>query len=86
MSQETKQLYEFGRFTLDVEESRLLRDGQPVSLKPKVLETLLVLVENTGHIQVKGRLPQASPISIGDGCPEHANLAPSIHFQRQVEP
>lgn len=35
-----KELYEFGRFTLDVAESRPLRDGQPLPLKPKVLETL----------------------------------------------
>ena len=48
-----KELYEFGSFTLDVAESRLLRDGRPVPLKPKVLETLLVLVENPGHVMDK---------------------------------
>ena len=40
-----KELYEFGRFTLDVREGRLLCDGQPIPLKPKVLETLVALGE-----------------------------------------
>ena len=53
MRQETKQLYDFGRITLDVEEGRLLREGRPIPLKPNVLETLLVLVENTGHVMDK---------------------------------
>ena len=34
----------------------LFRDGQPVALPPKDLETLLVLVENAGHIVEKGEL------------------------------
>ena len=34
----------------------MLRDGQPVTLPPKDLETLLVLVENAGHIVEKEEL------------------------------
>jgi len=34
----------------------LLRDGQPLTLPPKDLETLLVLVENAGHIVEKEEL------------------------------
>ncbi len=71
MGQKTKQLYEFGSFTLDVEESRLLRNGQPVPLKPKVFETLLVLVENTGHVMDKeGLMERLWP----DSYVEEANL------------
>lgn len=49
-------LYDFGRFRLDGTERVLLRDGQPVALPPKDLETLLVLVENRGHIVEKEEL------------------------------
>src|SRR5581483_5700838 len=51
-----KHLHRFGSYTLDAEERVLFRDGQPVSLPPKDLETLLVLVENAGHIVEKGEL------------------------------
>jgi DNA-binding winged helix-turn-helix (wHTH) protein len=37
------QVYEFGPFLLDVRERRLLRDGRPVQLRAKVLDTLRVL-------------------------------------------
>ncbi len=81
MSQETKQSYEFGRFTLDVEEGRLLRDGQPVPLKPKVLETLQVLVENTGHVMDKeGLMKRLWP----DSYVEEANLAVNISQLRKA--
>ena len=48
--------YEFGPFRLDVAERRLLRDGKPVSLAPKVLDTLLALVENSGRLVEKNEL------------------------------
>src|SRR2546430_4032637 len=35
---------------------RLLRDALPVPLKPKVFETLLVLVENGAHVMTKDEL------------------------------
>lgn len=81
MSQETKQLYEFGRFTLDVEEGRLLRDGQPVPLKPKVFETLLVLVENTGHVMDKeGLMKRLWP----DSHVEESNLTVNVSQLRKA--
>lgn len=54
----TKHLYRFGSYTLDVDERVLFRDGQPVPLPPKDLETLLVLLENAGHIVEKEELLQ----------------------------
>ena len=56
MPLKTKHLYGFGPYRLDANERVLLRDGQPVSLPPKDLETLLVLVENAGHIVEKEEL------------------------------
>lgn len=56
MHKQSKPLYEFGPFHLDVNERLLLRDGRIVSLPPKVFETLLVLVENNGRILGKDEL------------------------------
>src|SRR5580765_2865642 len=81
MSQQTKHLYEFGNFTLDVEESRLLRDGLPVPLKPKVLETLFVLVESSGHVIDKKELMQRL---WPDSFVEEANLAVNISQLRKA--
>lgn len=39
-------IYEFGNFRLDPAARRLFRDGQIVTLTPKVFELLLVLVES----------------------------------------
>ena len=50
MERITKRLYEFGPFRLDLQESALLRDCKPIYLKPKIFETLLLLVENRGRV------------------------------------
>lgn len=49
-------VYEFGPFRLEVDEWRLLRNGIPISLTPKVLETLVLLVENSGKMVHKDEL------------------------------
>lgn len=59
MSKQAKHLYEFGRFRLDATERVLLRDGEPVALTPKAIETLIVLVESSGHIVEKDELMKA---------------------------
>jgi DNA-binding winged helix-turn-helix (wHTH) protein/TolB-like protein/Flp pilus assembly protein TadD len=53
---ERKLLYEFGSFRIDVTEGRLLRGKNVVALTPKVFETLLVLVENSGRTLSKDEL------------------------------
>jgi Tol biopolymer transport system component/DNA-binding winged helix-turn-helix (wHTH) protein len=55
MSRETKR-FEFGVYILDAEEKVLLRDGKSVQIPPKVLELLLILVENHGHVVEKEAL------------------------------
>ena len=77
----TKRLYEFGPFRLDTEESLLLRDGKPVYLKPKVLETLIVLVENRGRILTKEALMQRL---WQDSFVEEANLTVNISQIRKA--
>lgn len=56
MSEKRAILYEFGPFRLDASEHLLLRDARPISLSPKVFETLLVLVEHGGHVLCKDEL------------------------------
>ncbi|HET9794264.1 MAG TPA: tetratricopeptide repeat protein, partial [Thermoanaerobaculia bacterium] len=49
-------VYEFGPFRLEGRERRLWNGGSAVALPPKVFDTLVLLVENTGHIVTKGEL------------------------------
>src|SRR5688500_8049284 len=48
--------YRFGEFTVDADQRVLLRHGKPLLLAPKVLETLLTLVQNGGRIIEKEEL------------------------------
>jgi len=74
-------LYEFGPFTLDAAEQLLLRDGQPVALKPKIFDLLLVLVQNSGHVVHKNELmSRVWP----DTVVEENNLTVSIFVLRKA--
>lgn len=53
---ETKTFYEFGPFRLDTEDRLLSRGSQPVPLPPKLIDTLLVLVEHRGHLVEKDEI------------------------------
>jgi eukaryotic-like serine/threonine-protein kinase len=81
MSKQFNQLYEFGEFQLDVAE-RLLRHGERlVPLTPKAFETLLVLVQSSGHLVEKDELmDQVWP----DAVVEEANLARNIWTLRKA--
>src|SRR5262245_548395 len=50
--------YEFGPFRLDVRQRLQLREGQPISLPPRAMDTLLVLIESCGQILSKDELMQ----------------------------
>jgi len=54
--QKTKHFFEFGRFRLDPVEKVLFADGQPVPLTLKAFETLLALLEASGHVLEKDEL------------------------------
>src|SRR5262245_41196573 len=56
MSSLINQLYRFGDFTLDTDQRVLLRLGKPLPLTPKVFDTLLILVENSGRVIKKDEL------------------------------
>ena len=48
MSAPEKPIYRFGEFELDPDERRLIAHGAPVTLTPKVFDTLVLLVERAG--------------------------------------
>src|SRR5215467_6834116 len=78
---EAKHFYEFGPFRLDPVERLLLRDKQPVSLPPKTFDTLLLLVENSGHLLSKDELLKR----LWPGTfVEEANLAQNISAARRA--
>ena len=54
MNQRALHYYEFGPFQLNATERLLQRGSDVVPLTPKVFDTLLVLVENCGHV-LEGR-------------------------------
>ena len=81
MHQKTKQFYVFGPFSLDASSRLLLRDGQPVSLPPKAVETLIVLVENAGQLVDKDELmKKVWP----DTFVEEGNLTKNIFVLRKA--
>ncbi len=49
-------VWEFGPFRLDESERLLEREGTPVALTPKVFDTLVALVERSGHLVDKDEL------------------------------
>jgi len=55
MDKKERRLYEFDRFCLDASERILLCDQQEAPLTPKVFETLLLLVERSGHVSDQTR-------------------------------
>jgi DNA-binding winged helix-turn-helix (wHTH) protein/TolB-like protein/Tfp pilus assembly protein PilF len=81
MSQEIKRSYEFGPFRIDTVNRLLLRGGEPVPLKAKAVETLLVLVESKGQVLEKDDLMQAL---WPDSFVEEANLTQNIYMLRKA--
>ena len=58
MSRKEQCLYQFSSFELDLWERHLVRDQEVIPLSPKVFDTLVLLVENSGHILDKDELLQ----------------------------
>ena len=81
MSQPTKHLYEFGTFRLDAGERLLLRNGEIVSLTPKVFDLLLALVEHQGHLLGKEELLK---FVWPDTFVEEANISWNVSYLRKA--
>jgi len=81
MSASDKRSYEFDSFRLEAAEYVLLRDGEVVPLTPKVFETLLVLVQNSGHVVDKNELYKQV---WQDAFVEETNLTKNISILRKI--
>ena len=73
--------YEFGPFSLDAGKRLLLRAGEPVPMAPKVLETLLVLIENRERVLSKDELLSRV---WGDTSVEEGGLTRNISVLRKA--
>ncbi len=81
MFKQPRHLFEFGRFRLDRTERFLFQDGAAVPLSPRLFDTLLVLVENRGHVVQKNDLMQKV---WNDVAVEENNLTQSISALRKI--
>src|SRR5450432_2393350 len=77
----TSPYFRFGTFILDSRKRLLLKGGRPVALGPRVVETLVVLVENAGILVTKDALMERI---WPDRCVEEGNLTQNIYRLRQV--
>src|SRR5215469_3895388 len=81
MSLIEKEIYEFGPFSLDPAQRVISRDGTPLSLTPKVFDTLVCLVRNQGRLLTKDELlKEIWP----DTFVEEVNLAVNISTLRKA--
>lgn len=81
MNQPARRFYLFDGFRVDAEERLLFKDNREVPLTPKVFDTLLVLLENSGHVLTKKELmQQVWP----DSFVEENNLAQNISILRKA--
>ena len=80
-SRQAHHFYEFGPFRLDVTEQLLLRDGTVIPITPKAFETLIALVEQSGHLVAKEELMKRL---WPDTFVEEVNLAHNISLLRRA--
>ena len=76
-----KQIYEFDDFLLDLEQKRLMRNGQPVALQPKVFDLLVFFAERNGELVSRDELMQAV---WSDTFVEESNLRFCVHALRKA--
>lgn len=74
-------IFEFGPFRLDSVERLLLCQGQPIPLPPKVFETLLVLLQRSGHVVEKDEFMK---LVWSDSFVEESNLSQNIFMLRKI--
>jgi pimeloyl-ACP methyl ester carboxylesterase/DNA-binding winged helix-turn-helix (wHTH) protein len=75
------QVFEFGPYRLEIEEQRLLLEGQPVRLRAKVFDTLVELVRDAGSLLTREELIQAV---WPDAVVEESNLSHNISALRRT--
>lgn len=73
--------FEFGEFTLDAREKVLSRGGKPLSVTPKAINLLLILLENHGHLVERNDLMRAV---WADSFVEEANITFTVGLLRKA--
>ncbi|MEK6333679.1 MAG: winged helix-turn-helix domain-containing protein [Acidobacteriota bacterium] len=81
MNKEALRYYEFGPFCLNVTERLLHRNADVIPLTPKLVDTLVVLVENRGHVLTKDELMQSL---WPDSFVEESSLTQNISLLRKA--
>ena len=81
MAKRARQFFEFGQFRLDVERARLIRDGEIVSLPPKAISLLLILLQHVGRAVEKEELIETL---WPDTVVEDSNLTQTVHLLRKA--
>jgi Tol biopolymer transport system component/DNA-binding winged helix-turn-helix (wHTH) protein len=81
MSKQNKRIFEFGPFSIYTLNRQLVRDGEVVPLKAKAVDTLLLLIENSGDVVEKDDLMLAL---WPDSFVEEANLTQNIYTLRKA--
>lgn len=81
MGKRAEFFYEFGSFRIDPAERLLLREGRIIPLTPKAYETLLALVENSGHVMEKDDLIERI---WPDSFVEEGSLARNVSHLRKL--
>jgi pimeloyl-ACP methyl ester carboxylesterase len=81
MNRPGRRFYLFDGFRVDAHERLLFKENREIPLTPKVFDTLLVLLENSGHVLTKKELmQQVWP----DSFVEENNLAQNISILRKA--
>ena len=81
MNRPSTALYEFGSFRLNPQERTLLEGDERVELPPRVFDTLLALVEDSGRLVEKDKLMQAV---WPDTAVEESNLSQAVYLLRKI--
>lgn len=76
-----QELYAFGPYRLDVPDRLLTRDGEPVALRAKVFDTLVVLVRRAGKLVTRDELIAAV---WPDTIVEEGNLSHNVSALRKA--
>src|SRR5262245_17903733 len=78
---EPAEIYRFGRFSVDTREQQLTRDGSPISITPKVFDTLVTFLRHPGRLLTKDDLlREIWP----DTAVEEANLTVNVSTLRRL--
>src|SRR5258708_2711382 len=81
MTSKPSHFYDFGPFRVNATERLLQQGEETISLTPKVFDTLLVLVENSGHVLTKDHLIRTL---WADSFVEESSLTQNISLLRRA--